>query len=303
MISIIITAYKEPETIGKAIESFLAQKIKQKYEIIVSCPDKETTAVIKKYMKKNKKIKHFKDPGRGKMLALNLLFKKTKGDILILTDGDVFVSQNSIKSIIKVFENPEVGCISGRPVSIDSKNNMLGYWSHLLTDAGAHQTRMQRAKRGKYFTCSGYLFAFRNGIIKEFPRDIPEDAYIPCYFQRKGYKIGYVPGARVYVKYPTTFKEWMEQKRRIAKAYINYEQIKICNEKPSTMKSFSREAIEGPIKAIRYPRSFKEMFWTLTLFGARLYMWMLTYYDTKIANKQHRDAWKVVKTTKRCVKS
>ncbi|MBU4501101.1 MAG: glycosyltransferase [Nanoarchaeota archaeon] len=299
MISIIITAYNEPETIGTAIESFLKQNIKHKYELIVSCPDKETTEVVKKYMKKNKNIKHFKDPGQGKMLALNMLFKKAKGKILILTDGDVFVSENSLKAILKSFEDPNVGCLSGRPVSINSKDNMLGYWSHLLTDAGAHRTRMEKAAQKQYFTCSGYLFAFRNNVVKEFPRDIPEDAYIPFLFMEEGYKITYVPEAKVYVKYPTTFKEWVEQKRRIAKAYINYKQIKIDNKPLPLMKSFSKEAIEGPIKAIRYPKNFKEMFWTLTLFGARLYMWLITYYETKIANKQHTDAWKVVKTTKK----
>lgn len=298
MISIIITAYKEPETIGKAIESFLNQNIKQEYELIVSCPDEETAQVVKKYSDKDKKIKRFKDPGQGKMLALNMLFSQAKGDVLIFTDGDVYVSQNSIEKILQAFENPKVGCVSGRPVSLNPKDNMLGYWSHLLTDAGAHQTRLEKSRQGKYFTCSGYLFAFRKGIVKEFPRDVPEDAYIPYLFITKGYKISYVPEAEVYVKYPTTFQEWMEQKRRIAKAYINYKQIRIDNKPLPLMKSFSKEAIEGPVKALKYPKSFKEMFWTLALFEARLYMWILTYYDTKIAKKQHADAWKVVKTTK-----
>jgi len=298
MISIIITAYKEPETIGKAIESFLNQDIKQEYELIVSCPDEETAQTVKKYAEKNERIKRFKDPGQGKMLALNMLFQQVRGDILILTDGDVFVGENSIKKILDAFKDPKVGCISGRPVSTNPKDNMLGYWSHLLTDAGAHQTRLEKSRKGEYFTCSGYLFAFRNGIVKEFPRDVPEDAYIPYMFMKKGYKLSYIPEAKVYVKYPATFTEWMEQKRRIAKAYVNYKQIRINGEPLPLMKSFSKEASEGPIKALRYPKSFKEMFWTIMLFKARLYMWLLTYYDTKIARKQHTDAWKVVKTTK-----
>lgn len=298
MISIIITAYKEQGTIGKAIESFLKQGIKEEYELIVSCPDKETTDVVKEYMKKHKQVKHFKDPGQGKMLALNLLFKEAKGEILIFTDGDVFVSENSVEELKKAFNDPSIGCVSGRPVSVNPKDNMLGYWSHLLTDAGAHQTRLEKSKKGEYFTCSGYLFAFRNGIIKEFPRDVPEDAYIPYIFMKRGYKLGYVPEAKVYVKYPTTFQEWLEQKRRIAKAYINYKQIRIDGEPLPLMKSFSKEALEGPIKALRYPKGFKEMFWTIMLFKARLYMWLMTYYDTKIKKKQHTDAWKAVKTTK-----
>ena len=51
MISIIITAFKEPKTIGKAIESFTNQKIKEKYELYVVAPDKETLDIARKYQK------------------------------------------------------------------------------------------------------------------------------------------------------------------------------------------------------------------------------------------------------------
>ena len=97
MISIVITSFKEPKTIGKAIESFLNQQIKEKYEILVCAPDKETLDVARKYSQKNKKVKIFKDPGKGKMFALNLLFKKIKSEILVFSDGDVFVQKNSFK--------------------------------------------------------------------------------------------------------------------------------------------------------------------------------------------------------------
>jgi len=47
MISVIITAFKEPKTIGKAIESIAEQKI-SKNEILVVAPDKETLDAAKK---------------------------------------------------------------------------------------------------------------------------------------------------------------------------------------------------------------------------------------------------------------
>ena len=55
MISIIITAFKEPKTIGKAIGSILEQNIKEKYELIVACPDEETKNIALSY----KGVKHF----------------------------------------------------------------------------------------------------------------------------------------------------------------------------------------------------------------------------------------------------
>ena len=48
MISIVITSFREPKTIGKAIESYLDQAIPEDYEIIVAAPDKETLDVVKR---------------------------------------------------------------------------------------------------------------------------------------------------------------------------------------------------------------------------------------------------------------
>ena len=83
MISIVITSFNEPKTIGKAIESFLVQKISEKYELIVCAPDEKTLNIAKEYQIKNKQIEIFKDPGKGKSFALNLLLPKLKGRILI----------------------------------------------------------------------------------------------------------------------------------------------------------------------------------------------------------------------------
>ena len=78
MISIVITAFKEPRTIGKAIEHFLKQDIGEEFEIIVSAPDEETLGVARTFQKRHNNIRMFKDPGKGKSWALNILFKKMR---------------------------------------------------------------------------------------------------------------------------------------------------------------------------------------------------------------------------------
>ena len=138
MLSIIITSYKEEKTIGKAVKSFLNQKIPEKFEVLVFSPDKGTRDAVLKVAKRNKKVKHFYDSGKGKPSALNLAFKKAKGNILVLTDGDVYVDKNSVKELLKKFKDKNVGAVTGRPVAVNSKNDKYSYWSHLLTEHGAH---------------------------------------------------------------------------------------------------------------------------------------------------------------------
>jgi len=294
MISVIITAYKEPKTIGKAIEAFLPQ-ISKKDEILVACPDKETKQVIDKYSKKYRQVKYVKDPGQGKPVALNILFKKAKGSILILTDGDVFVSQNAVSELVKQFSDPKIGAVSGRPVSLNPRNNMLGYWSHLLTDVGAHETRLENIRKKQFIVCSGYLYAIRKGIVNKCPEDaLSDDAVISHLIVSKGYKIGYAPMAKVFVKYPTTFEDWLKQKKRSTGGYLQIEDY--VKNTPQT-RTFGKEAM-GIFKIWKYPKNFRELVWTKWLVLARVYMWILIFINQKIRKRTFKQIWVRVETTK-----
>jgi cellulose synthase/poly-beta-1,6-N-acetylglucosamine synthase-like glycosyltransferase len=296
MIDIVITSFRERETIGRAIEHVLKQDIKEKHNVWIVAPDKETLDVARKYSKKDKRIGIFKDPGKGKFYALHQILPKLKGEVIVLTDGDVFVKENSLKYLLRPFSDEKVGCVAGRPVSVESKEKLLGYWSHLLCDAGAHLARLNRAKNGKFLECSGYLWAFRNNVIKKFPLDIAEDAVVPYLFREKGYSVAYVPEAKVYVGFPANFREFIEQKKRNAKAHEALGKYVNVMKLPRT-KSFKNELFEG-YRALYYPRTVKEMAYTLALFPVRLYIWGLVFYHTNVKKEHFTDAWKRIDSTK-----
>lgn len=295
MISIVITSFNEPKTIGKAIDSFISQDIKEKYELIVAAPDAETHKIVKSYKKKNKNVKLFKDPGKGKSYALNLLLPALKGEILIFSDGDVFVSRNSVDEVLELFKDKKVGCVTGKPVSVEDRRTLFGYWSHLLCDA-AHKMRTNRNTRGEFLECSGYLWAFRNKVVKKFPLDVGEDTIVPIMFYLKGYKIKYAPKAEVYVKYPSKINDFLKQKRRTAGAHDNIEKYTALNKIPR-MKTFFNE-LSGGLGLFFYSKNIKEFFYTFILFPFRLYIWANLFYNSKIRKKKYSDAWKKVASTK-----
>src|SRR3989344_6193247 len=171
MIHIIITSYKEPLSTKKAIDTFLNQKIPRPFKIIVADPFPEMEEIIINQYKKHPEVEYFEDPGEGKSFALNLIFKKifskSPDDIIILTDGDVYVSNNAVQEILNQFKDKEIGIVCGHPVSLNPRNNKFGYWSHLLFDE-MNSTRKKLAAKKEFFEVSGYLFAMRNGIIKQF---------------------------------------------------------------------------------------------------------------------------------------
>ncbi|MDD5178572.1 MAG: glycosyltransferase [Candidatus Nanoarchaeia archaeon] len=296
-LSIVITAFKEEKTIAKAIESIIKQKIDYPYELIVSSPDKPTTEIVNSYSRKYKQVKHFKDPGKGKSFALNLLFKELKGksDILLFTDGDVFLGESSVNEMVRPFKDPFVGVTAGRVIPVDSKETMFGYWSHLLADAGAHRIRQKRSDQNKFLEASAYIFAFRNNIVDKIPVDVAEDSIIPFYFWKKGFSIRYVPEATVYVKNPESIKEWFLQRKRTANAHT-----KLKNYEPNfpKVKSFTNEIKEGIFPALTYAKNLKEFYWTLRLILARFGMWFSMYYELKFKNKHYVDGWERAESTR-----
>lgn len=292
MIYIILTSYGEPELTVKAIKSFLKQEIEDTHKIIVVDPFKETEEVLKKEFKKGKNIEFFLDPGVGKSYALNNVLEKiysqNKKEIIILSDGDVYVSEKAVGEILNTFKDEKVGCLTGRPVSLDSRNKKFGYWSHLLFE-GIHKARKKLSNENKFFECSGYLFAIRNGVLQGFPIEASEDSIIPYLFWKKGYKIKYIPKAEVYVLNNYNWKNWLSQKIRNIKGHENLNNL--APGMPRT-KSFFNEIKHGWYFLFSYPKGIRELVWTFELYFARLYIYFMAFYDIKFKKKKYSDGWR-----------
>jgi len=290
MISIIITAYKEPKTIGRAIEQVLKNKIKEKFELIVAAPDKDTLNAAKKYALKDKRIKLIQDDGKGKPAALNKILKKVRGEILVLSDGDVYLADNSIQPLLDILGDTKIGAVSGHPLPTNSKKDKLGYWAHLLTEM-VHIWR----KKSKFISCSGYLYAIRRKLLQPMPEDtLSDDAYNSHIVKNKGYKINYSEKSYVYVKYPDSFSDWIKQKKRSAGGY---NQIKYIFKEKSIDRSLTKESA-GIFQVLRYPKTLKEFWWTIELIFARIYLWFLIFWDINIKKKELKKIWVRIESTK-----
>ena len=158
---------------------------------------------------------------------------------------------------------------------------------------GIHKTRISLSENKRFFECSGYLFAIRNGIITSFPLEVSEDSIIPYLLWKKGFQIKYLPEAQVYVKNPGNWQDWLAQKTRNIKGHENLN--KIAPNLPRT-KSFFNEIKYGWFYLFTFPKSAKEFFWTLELYLSRLYLYYLSFKEI-IGKKTYKDGWRGQTTT------
>lgn len=306
MISILLTAWKEEKTIGKAIECLVKKDysgISDDFELLLVAPDEETANAALNKVKElgiENKYKYVKDKSEGKPRALNMLFEMAKGDTLVLTDGEVFLEPGAVGELIRVLNSDKtLGGVSGRPIPINERSESIyGYWSHLQADA-VHRMRIDRNKKEvKFFPLSGYVMAVKNLKFNFPPELFLDDAYLSYIIYNKGYQIGYAEAAKVAVKYPTTWDDFIKQKFR---SLIGFEQLyKYEIIKPETKSRSFWQELSYFWFPIRYARNLKELFFSFLYYPVRLYLWVRNRAGRDLVRnaKSIRDVYVRTETTK-----
>jgi cellulose synthase/poly-beta-1,6-N-acetylglucosamine synthase-like glycosyltransferase len=292
-VSVIITAFREAATIGRAIKAFLPQ-LPEDAELLVVCPDPATISTVDDYATRYPAVRHVADAQQGKPAAINAGLQTARGVVVVLTDGDVIVAENALAPLLAPFADPQVGAVSGHPLSASPRDTVLGYWSHLLVDS-AHQMRLARDRASEFLFGSGYLFAFRRALVDHIPEDaLAEDAVISHLIADQGYQIRYAPQSHVLVKYPTTYRDWLRQKVRSAGGHAQ----DYVRRSPQRMRSAWLELLHGTRLALCYPRNPREFLWTLLLFPARVHLWLLVFINVRLLRRPLKALWVRVETTK-----
>lgn len=289
MISVIICAKREEQTIGRAVRAFAAQ-VKSEFEIIVVAPDRGTLKAAKESYAGAKTIQ---DRERGKAMAMNLAIREAVGDKLIFSDGDVVIADGAVDELLRV----EADFVTGRPISVNSKENMYGWWQSVLVDM-ADRLRQERDERGGFVLMSGYLFMAKRAVLKNFSFIeglLTEDEYISYWAWQEGYRIKYAPGAKVEVKYPDNYRDWVRQKvRTLAGGY----QIPRRWKKKVAMRSFSRESLKAVEMWQSYVRDLRSAGWMSLLLLARLDVWSRGFIKVRILGQKSHRVWQRVESTK-----
>ncbi len=322
--SLIITAKNEPKTVAKLIGQIEDQmpRLTKNFEILVVCPD-EMTKESAISQDKLQVVSWIKDKAEGKPAALNLAFNEAKGDILILTDGDVSLAEGALENLVGkiVGMDPSVrpkqgqtrgsvptnkiGLVTGRPIPANPRDDLFGFWAHFLTQA-AHYQRDYRDKNNFYLDGSGYLMAVKKELVSPMPKNIlVDDAWLSRQVWDQGLRIGYAPEAKVKVKFPTNLSDWVIQKKRTTSGYVQLSSVdnadSPCCEAGlrslQSMRGFFQEA-KGLRLSLTYPRNLKEYFWMLLLIFARLYVWLAVYWERRILKKPYSGNWKRIESTK-----
>jgi cellulose synthase/poly-beta-1,6-N-acetylglucosamine synthase-like glycosyltransferase len=217
-ISVIIPAYNEEKTIVDTIKSVLNSDYpKEKLEVIVVNDGSTDRTAEKVKTIKDRRVRLINKKNTGKADSLNVGIKEAKGEIIITLDADSYIEKDSIKKMLKYFDDDVAAVTSA--VKVRERKNMtflekLQRLEYLFT---IFNRRLFAMIHGVYVT-PGPFSAFRKEIFDEIggfdPNNIMEDQEIALRIQAANYRIESCMDAVVYTDVPKDFGSFMKQRER-----------------------------------------------------------------------------------------
>jgi cellulose synthase/poly-beta-1,6-N-acetylglucosamine synthase-like glycosyltransferase len=227
-VGVIIAAYNEENVIAKKIQSILdsdypAEKIK--IYIGSDASIDKTNELVASFQKThpNVNLKIFK--GRsGKAFIINDLAKECPDDIFILTDANVFFTQNTISNLVRHFSNPKTKQVCANIIKTSDKNIQIqGLEKKYLWLENTIKLKESNTW-GFVIGAEGGCYAIRRENYSPVPKNFfMDDFYITMSVIKNKGEVLFDDQAIVYEDLPSESSE--EFKRKIRISIGNYQNL------------------------------------------------------------------------------
>lgn len=216
-VTLLIAAYNEEDIIEDKIQNTLDldyPKEKLQVIIITDGSSDDTPVRVSKYPTIHLMHSSLR---AGKMAAIKRAISAVKGDILVFTDANTFLNKQSIKELVKHYQNPKVGAVAGEKrilvgETADASSAGEGfYWKY--------ESQLKKWDYELYSNvgAAGELFSIRSILFEPVEADtIIDDHMIAMRIAEKGYIIAYEPLAYAMESASADSKEELKRKIRIA---------------------------------------------------------------------------------------
>src|SRR3989344_18871 len=215
-ITVGIAAYNEENNIQNLLKRILVQKEIDFHvkEIIVISDGSSDKTVEKVRGVQDKRITLLDEKERvGQNVRQNSIFKKAKGDIIVLLEADTILKDSKyLYELIKPFiAKKNISMTYGYSLPIPIKRG--GFFERMLSFVETlKQKKLHSLINDNLYLC-GTGRAFSKEMIKTFfwPKDVPEDTYSFLFCKEKGLTIVSAPNAMVYFRSPANFSDYIKK--------------------------------------------------------------------------------------------
>ncbi|ACU05375.1 MULTISPECIES: glycosyltransferase [Pedobacter] len=223
--SIIIPLYNRPQEIDELLNTLVHQTYTQ-FEVLVieDGSVNDARAVVAKYANKLD-LRYFFKPNEGQGFTRNYGFERAKGDFFVVFDSDCLIPENYLEVVRDYLYEHQLDAYGGPDAAHDSFTPVQKAISYAMTSPfTTGGIRGNKKHIGQFHPRS-----FNMGVSREVWEKVGgfiltrlgEDIEYSIRIHENGFKIGLIPGARVYHKRRTSFVQFYKQLHFFGRARIN----------------------------------------------------------------------------------
>ncbi len=216
-VSLLICAYNEQDVIAEKMKNCLSLDYpREKFHIVWATDgsNDETNARLAAYPEAEV---YFQPARMGKSAALNRVIPLLKTPIIVLTDANTYLNPESIRIMVRQFQDEKVACVAGEKRILVRENDGLAaggegaYWKY--------ESTLKRWDSELYSAmgAAGGLYAIRGELYEPMDLNMLIDDFIMSMrMVGKGYRIAYTPDAYAMETGSANIHEEKKRKVRIA---------------------------------------------------------------------------------------
>lgn len=223
--SIIIPLYNRPQEIDELLATLCLQTYTQ-FEVVVIEDGSSLTAedIVKSYADKLD-IKYFFKPNAGQGFARNYGFERAKGDYFVIFDSDCLIPADYLETVKDYLFDHHLDAYGGPDAAHDSFTPVQKAISYGMTSVfTTGGIRGNKKHVGQFHPRS-----FNMGVSREVWEKaggfiltrLGEDIEYSIRIHESGFKIGLIPGAKVFHKRRTSMFQFYKQIHFFGRARIN----------------------------------------------------------------------------------
>lgn len=221
-LSLIITAHNEERDIRKKLENALSLDYpRDRYEIIVAsdCSTDHTDDIVRSFADQGV-ILYREEKHHGKTITQYNAAKRSTGELLVFSDATTMYEHQALRSIVRPFADPEVGCVAGQLIYVDESTSTVNkgcssYWNY------EKLIKHFESRLGSLIGVSGCLYAVRRSCHARLRNDMIDDFVIASEIRAQGLRTVYEPEAIAFERTNKGYNEEFKMRVRVIKQTLN----------------------------------------------------------------------------------
>jgi hypothetical protein len=192
-VTVVVPAYNEAAIIVEKLENTRALDYPPELVEVIVASDGSDDGTNDQVAQFGEGVRLLALPRVGKNTAITLAAEASSGEILVFTDADTKLTEQTLVHVTAPFADPTVGGVAG-----ERRHESAARPGRRTAAAGKRLLRVLMSRAGSVTSAEGQIYAVRRELFEPVPENVPDDFWVSTRVVARHRRLVYEPRAASY---------------------------------------------------------------------------------------------------------